>query len=74
VNFHVMRNDEGWAVDFVVEVQGAVGKRNYNGPTTCRCSCVYPVVMKSITSDHVRQGAKHDRQKFVCECHGHLVP
>jgi hypothetical protein len=74
VRFHVTRNDDGQPVDFYVRVTICVPKRNYNGPAHCQCVRLFPVVMTSVGVEHLKQGAKYDRQKFVCECHGEIVP
>jgi hypothetical protein len=73
MRFHVMRNDEGHPVDFFVTVTSPVPRADYRGPSGCRCGGLYPVVAKSLQKDHVKQGARHDGRKFVCECHGELV-
>lgn len=71
--FHVTKNDEGKPVDFFVHVNNPRQKERYDGPSGCPCRRVYPVVMTSIGMMHVQQGAKVDRQKFLCDCHGELV-
>ena len=74
MNFHVTKNDNGEAVDFFVKVTSPVARQKYNGPAHCVCPILYPVVMKTVGREHVKQGARHDGRKYVCECHGEAVP
>lgn len=60
-------------VDFLVRVYNQEPRKKYVGPTGCSCAMLYPVVMASVGIEHIKQGVKVDRQKFVCGCHGELV-
>lgn len=73
MKFHVTRNDEGEPVDFFVRVYKQEPRTKYDGPVGCCCTMLHPVEMASIGIEHIKQGAKVNRQKFVCECHGELV-
>lgn len=74
MKFHVTRDDDGDAVDFIVQVRLPTPRLKYNGPRGCVCTKLYPVVMGSIGQEHVKQGAMVDNpKKFVCDCHGEVV-
>jgi hypothetical protein len=75
VRFHVTKNREGKPLDLFIRVNSPVPTRTYERPAGCECKQVYPVVMQSVGVEHVKQGARVDgRRKFVCECHGGIVP
>jgi hypothetical protein len=73
MKFRVTKNSDGKPVEFVIRVDRPVPRQQWNGPTGCHCGEVYPVVMKSIELDHLKQGAHYDGQKFVCNCHGEVI-
>ena len=74
MRFHVIKNDDGEALDFYVRVLPPVARQKYSGPPQCKCGEVFPVIMQSVSREHVAQGACRDRQKYVCHCHGELAP
>lgn len=69
-----------------VEIEGGtwkMGRRvwgprptvNYERPANCQCTTIYEVNMQSVGAEHVRQGACiNGKPKFVCDCHGEVVP
>lgn len=73
MEFHVTRDDDGGTVDFIVRVRNPTARLKYYGPKGCTCTRLYPVIMQSIGVEHVKQGVKVDRQKFVCDCHGEVA-
>lgn len=73
MKFHVMRDKNLEPVNFMIRVGRPVPRGRYNGVPGCECSSVYPVTMKSVGHEAVRQGAHHDGQKFICVCHGEIT-
>jgi hypothetical protein len=74
MRFHVVKDDDGRDADMHVRVTGPVSREKYHGPPACTCKILYPVIMQSVGREYVEQGAYRDGRKFVCACHGYLVP
>lgn len=73
IQFHVTRNTRRKKdVDFYVLVRTA--EKRIDFPNQCACEWVFPVIVESIGSEAIAQGAAKNNKAFVCRCMGEVIP